>query len=618
MKKILTDNVRKDAEDEAYIDADYNVVATVKRIFREHVLIHWKVLAVAITTMTFVAATTGALPFLMQGAADQIFVGKNIEMLYLLPFIVIVVMAVRSAAEYVSRVTEAYIAGRVTADLQSRLFKKLALADLGWLHGTHSGRFVSVFMNDVGMVRSAAASTLTAMVKNMLTVFFLILSMLYMDWLLTVVLLIVMPLGGGLLRFQKKRMKQSVNRSLQGVGDLGRIVAQTLGGIRVVKAYDQEARELERAETIIERTFEYGMQTQRTRAATGPITEGLSGIGFAAAIFYGGWQGIHGSLTLGDFMGFMTAAMLVYQPFKSLASLHNTLMEGVIAANRVYAILDRESKVADDVDAEALVAPAGAIRFENVTYSYEPGKPVLNDFTLDIPAGSRVALVGPSGAGKSTVLNLVPRFFDPDQGRVLIDGKDIRACRLSSVRLASALLTQDPVIFDDTIGGNIRYGTSDADDAAVDEAARAAAADDFIAELPDGYDTPAGEDGNRLSGGQKQRIAFARAILKNAPVVLLDEPTSALDAAAEAKVQDAMDTLLQGRTVLMIAHRLSTVKKADKICVMDAGRVVEVGSHDELLARKGLYAQLHAAQFTESGVIDDDATAPAKEAEAAC
>ncbi|AXS39473.1 ABC transporter transmembrane domain-containing protein [Breoghania sp. L-A4] len=614
MRNILTDNIRKDAEDDRYIGADYHVPETVRRIFKEHVAPHWKVLSVALVTMTFVAATTGALPFLMKNAADQIFVGKNTSMLYMLPLIVIVVMAVRSAAEYVSRVTEAFIAGRVTTDLQKQLFETLALADLGWLHGTHSGRFVSVFMNDVGLVRSAAASTLTAMVKNLLSVFFLVASMLYMDWLLTLLLLIVMPLGGWLLRFQRKRMKQSVNRSLQGVGDLGRIVAQTLAGIRVVKAYDQETRELERAETIIERTFEYGMQTQRTRAATGPITEGLSGIGFAGAIFYGGWQGIHGGLTLGDFMGFMTAAMLVYQPFKSLASLHNTLMEGVIAANRVYEILDRKSMVQTPPDATPLAAPGGAITFENVTYAYEPGKPVLIDFSLEIPAGSRVALVGPSGAGKSTVLNLVPRFFDPESGRVLIDGEDIRDHTLSSVRRASALLTQDPVIFDDTVGGNIRYGSPDASQEDLEEAAQAAAASEFIAALPKGFDTEAGEDGNRLSGGQKQRIAFARAILKNAPIILLDEPTSALDAAAEAKVQDAMDTLLQGRTVLMIAHRLSTVKKADKICVMDAGRVVEVGSHDELLARKGLYASLHAAQFTESGVLEPAAEAPTEEA----
>lgn len=620
MKKILTDNIRGDTEDQRFVDADYDVAATVRRIFKDHVLPHWKVLIAAVTTMVFVAATTGALPFLMRNAADEIFVNKNVSMLYLLPVLVILVMGVRSAAEYVSRVTEAYIAGRVTADLQARLFEKLMIADLGWLHGTHSGRFLSVFMNDVGMVRSAAATTLTAIAKNMLTVFFLTISMFYMDWLLTLVLLVVMPLGGWLLRFQRKRMKRSVNRSLQGVGDLGRIVAQTLGGIRVVKAYDQETRELERAEEIIERTFEYNMQTQRTRAATGPITEGLSGIGFAAAIFYGGWQGIHGGLTLGDFMGFMTAAMLVYQPFKSLAALHNTLMEGVIAANRVHGILDRESKVLQIAGAPPLDARSGALTFDSVTFAYEPGKPVLTDFSLEIPAGARVALVGPSGAGKSTVLNLVPRFFDPDEGRVLIDGQNIRERQLSSVRRASALLTQDPVIFDDTVAGNIRYGSAQASDADIAAAAEAAAATDFIADLPEGYETPAGESGNRLSGGQKQRIAFARAILKDAPIILLDEPTSALDAAAEARVQAAMDTLLQGRTVLMIAHRLSTVKKADMICVMDGGRVVETGTHDALLAANGLYARLHAAQFTETGYLEaSDAAAPAAaEAEAAC
>lgn len=592
----------KDLEDGPLDERNHSTLKILRRILRDHVIPRWKLVSLTILAMVFAAAATGALPFMMRDAADQIFINKNQAYLYALPPLIILVMVTRSAAEYFARVAQGYLSNRIVADLRGQLFEKLAFADVGWLQATHSGRFVSVFMNDVNVVNSAATQSMTAIVQNSLQVLFLAAGMIAMDWVLALIVLSALPVGGWLLKLQRGRAKQSVSSTLHEVGALGTIVSETLKSIRVVKAYHRENHETLRARGIIDRTLRHMMDTVRTRAASGPITEALGGVAIAAAIFYGGWQGLHGTLTLGHFMGFVTAAMLVYQPVKSLAGLHNQLLEGTIAASRVFAILDKDQKVVERDDARPLNLAGGAIRFENVTFGYDTEKPVLRNFTLDVAPGTRVALVGPSGAGKSTVINLILRFFDPQSGSVSIDGQDVLGATIASVRLASALLTQDPVLFDDTIMANIRYGSEDAPDDEVHAAARAAAAHEFIIALPRGYETGVGEAGQLMSGGQKQRIAFARAMLRDAPILLLDEPTSALDADSEGKIQEAMDTLLADRTVVVIAHRLSTIRKADIICVMDGGQVVEIGSHDELIGRGGLYQRLYSSQFAEGGI----------------
>ncbi len=579
----------------------------VLRILREFVFPRRRLIVRSLAAMTFVAATTGALPFLMQIAADRIFIAKDAQLLYIIPVVVVLVMGLRSLAEYQARITEARISGEIIAELRYRLFARLASADLGFLQGTHSAQFISVFGSDTSVMNNAANQTITAFAKNALQAAALIGAMLWMDWVLGSLVLIGVPLSVYLMSRQRVKLRTSVKRSLGGSGDISATVSQMLTGIRVVKAYDQETIEARRARVVIEQVRKNNLITQKTRAMTGPFTEGLSGIGFAAAIFYGGWMGMAGHLTLGEFMGFMAAAMLIYQPLKALAGLQNVLTEGVIAARRVFAILDEKPLVVEAPDAKPLVLTGGGIRFDDVSFSYLKGKTVIDRLTLDIPAGRKVALVGPSGAGKSTVLNLVLRFYDPAHGRVLIDGQDISASTLTSVRRAAALLTQDPVLFDDTVRANIAYGSPDATNDAIETASRAADAHDFIMEMPDGYDSIVGEGGSMLSGGQKQRIAFARAMLRDSPILLLDEPTSALDANSEARVQKALDTLFQGRTVLMIAHRLSTVKKADLIVVMDDGRLIETGTHDELLAKSGLYAHLHRTQLAGGGEPEEEA-----------
>ena len=588
----------------------------VARIYRDHLRHRWRLLGLSLSSMVFAALTTGALPFLIQRAADDVFVEQNRAVLYGLPVAVVVVIGLKGLAEYVSKVSEAQIGNRVVADLRARMFGAIARADLAWLQDTHSGRFVSSFLNDVNMVRDAASGAIVGMGSNATKVVVLTVAMFVMDWRLASFAAILMPVGLVLMGRQRRRMRTSVARNLTATGDLGRLTAQTLGNIRVVQAYGQQDAEAARARDVIEGAYQSVMQSVRTKAASGPAVEALTGVGFAAAIFYGGLQGVRGVLSFGEFMGFIAAAMLAYQPLKALASLQTGMQEGVGAAARVYALIDRVPKVVERPDARPLALRDGRLRFEDVSFAYRPGEPVLQDFTLDIPPGARVALVGPSGSGKSTVMNLALRFFDPSRGRVTIDGEDIAGATMDSVRGAFALLTQEPVLFDDTVRANIAYGSEGASPDAVEAAARAAAAHDFIARMPEGYDTPVGEGGARLSGGQKQRIAIARAFLKDAPILLLDEPTSALDSEAEAHVQRALDTLCRGRTVLMIAHRLATVRQADTIVVMDEGAIVESGSHDELLARDGRYARFHAAQtdgLTEAP--DLDIAEPARQSE---
>lgn len=589
---------------------EMSVRDVVLRIFNQYLRRHIKVVLITTIALIFVAATTGALPFLMQNAADEIFVNKNGATLYLLPFAIIVVMAARSATEYLARVGQAHLSNRMMSDLRVELFQSFTRADLAWLQSSHSGHLVSIFMRDVLSVNQAAMQTMMNVVRNSLQVIILIGAMFYMDWILTILVVAILPFAATLLRRQRKRFKVAIHETLAATGDLNAKIAQVLTSMRVVKAYTQEEAETNRAKETVQEVYEQTMRAERMRAMAGPISEGLSGIGLAAAVFYGGWRGMEGSLSLGEFMGFMTAAMLIYQPVKALVAAHNALFEGVVASSRVFGVLDLLPAVSEKPNAAALRVREGGIRFNNVTFGYDAAIPVLKDFNLDVKPGQKVALVGPSGAGKSTVLNMALRFYDPQSGSVQIDGQDLKDANLKSVRAASALLTQDPVLFDDTIAANIAYGI-EASDSDIRKAAHAVAAEEFIEQLADGFDTSIGEAGNQLSGGQKQRVAFARAILKDAPIVLLDEPTSALDAQAEARIQEALDSLLQGRTVLMIAHRLATIQKADLICVMDAGHIVEQGTHDELVARGGLYSRLHAAQFlapAENETADPDVT----------
>jgi len=583
------------------LQVDYATGAIVARIWREHLRPRIGLLLIASLAMLLTAASTGAIPFLIQRTADDVFVAKNEEMVYWITAAIVIVTIIKAIAEYIADVSVAYLGHRFVADLRIQMFAQLARADLNWIQTVHSGRLLAGFLNDAMLIRQTASRSIVTLGENYLKVIILVGAMFYMDARFAVLILIFMPFAWFLLGSQRRKMRKSTTKSLQETGDLSALITQTLRGMRVVRAYRQEGREEARAASAINRALEFTMRGTRARALSSPSIELLTGFGFALAIYFAGTKGVRGDLTLGHFMGFMTAALLIYAPLKSAATLQTQLQEGMAAASRVFGIIDREIHLNEAADAKPLVLERGEIEFRNVSFAYEPENKVLEGVSLTVPPGRTVALVGPSGSGKSTLVNLTLRFFDPDRGKVAIDGQDIKHVTVESLRDAIALVTQDPVLFDDTIGANIAYGSRPIDESQVINAAKAAAAHDFIMGLPKGYDTRVGEAGGLLSGGERQRIAIARAIYKDAPILLLDEPTSSLDSEAEAKVQTALEELMRGRTVLMIAHRLSTVKKADLICVLDQGRIVEAGRHDELVAKGGLYTRLHRTQFGIAG-----------------
>ena len=571
--------------------------ALLMRLVREHVRPHVWRLVLAVFCMSVAAAATAGMAYLMDPVLDDVFIKQDRTMLYVVPIAVVVVTFAKGAATYGQSVLMAFVGQRVIAELQSRVFAHIMSFDLAFFHDTASGKLVSRLTNDVNLMRNAVANALTGMVKDSLTLLFLLGVMFEKDWRLALLAFVVFPVAVFPIVRIGRRMRKVSGSALTALGLYTARLNEAFQGARHVKAYNMEAFEAERTNRLIEEVFRLLFKALRTRAASAPIMETLGGIFVAVIILYGGWQVIDGELTPGSFFAFITAMLLAYQPLKALANLNTNLQEGLAASQRVFEILDTEPAIVDRPNAPALVVHAGAIGLENVSFGYRDGSPALRDVSLDVPAGQTVALVGPSGAGKSTILNLIPRFYDVDLGRVLIDGTDVREITASSLRNSIGLVSQESVLFDDTIKANIAYGRIDAPDNDIFAAAKAAGAEEFIAALPEGYETLIGEHGVKLSGGQRQRIAIARAMLKDAPILLLDEATSALDTESERQVQQALKLLMRGRTTLVIAHRLSTIQDADRIYVIEDGTVSEVGTHDTLLAQGGVYAHLHALQF---------------------
>jgi subfamily B ATP-binding cassette protein MsbA len=552
--------------------------------------------------MAVVAATTAGNAWLMQPMLDRVFMARDTTLLYLIPLAIIVLAVAKALASYGQSVLMVTVGQRIVADIQIGLFARLMRADMAFFHDNPTGSLISRFVYDANMLRTTATTILAGLSKEMFTAVGLVALMFYQDWVLALIAVAAFPiLVRPLARLGRRMRRVSANTQVE-VGALTTLLDQVFQGARHVKAYGMEAYEQTRADAVIERLYKLVQRVQRVRAIPSPMMEALGGLAVAGVILYGGHQVVVGARSPGTFFSFITALLLAYQPLKVLAALNVGLQEGLAAAQRIFTVLDLEPAIRDRPGAVTLAASRGEIRFAGVSFDYPSGARALDGIDLVVPAGKRVALVGASGAGKSTILNLIPRFYEVGAGSIAIDGTDIRDATLASLRGAIALVSQEVSLFDDTIRANIGYGRLGADEADIVAAATAAAADGFIRDLPQGYDTEVGEHGIKLSGGQRQRIVIARAMLKNAPILLLDEATSALDTESERQFQAALRQLMRGRTSLVIAHRLSTVIDADLICVIDAGRVIESGTHAELLRRNGAYARLYALQFADQAV----------------
>jgi len=583
----------------------------VNRLVRQYVRPHFGRIAFAVLCMMLVAGATAANAWLMQPVLDEVFLNKNREMLYLVPGAILAVALIKGGSTYGQSVTMNYIGQRIIAGVQLEMFSHLMRSDISFFQANSTGKLISRFNIDANMLRAAVSTALTGIAKDTLTLAFLVALMFWQDWKLALVAFVVFPIAvWPIVRIGQRMRKVSANTQEQ-MGELTTILDETFRGARHVRAYGMEGYEIGRAGAVIETIFQLLQKAARVRSLTHPIMETLGGVAIATVILYGGGRVIDGTTTPGTFFSFVTALLLAYQPMKSLANLNAALQEGLAAAQRIFALIDIEPDIQDRPGATILENVQGKIRLEKVRFGYEADRAALNDIDIEIPPGKTVALVGPSGAGKSTILNLIPRFYDCGIGRVTIDGNDIRDVTLASLRANIALVAQDITLFDDTVRANIAYGRPGATEDEIVAAAQAAEAHQFIETLADGYDTHVGGRGLRLSGGQRQRIAIARAMLKNAPILLLDEATSALDTETERLVQAALETLTQGRTTVVIAHRLSTVTSADLIYVMEDGRIAESGTHQLLLEASGAYARLYAVQFAEQAAPAPNAAPPA-------
>ena len=589
----------KDSDRSRKIQFDEATWALTRRILSGYVRPHvWKIIG-GLACMAVMAVSIGAFTQLIKPIINDIFIEKQANMLVPVGLAALIIFMSKGLATYGQAVLMAMVGNRIVADMQAQLFDRLMGSDLSFFHKTSPGILIARFINDVNLLRTSVTETLTGIGKDSLTLIVLVGVLFYEDWFLATLSFFIFPTAIIPVVVIGRRMRKVSTKTQVETGRLTTLLDEVFQGVRHVKAYGMERYERGRAGEAIDEVYHLQVRNTATRSALHPIMETLGGLAVVGAIVFGGTQVIQHGKDPGTFFAFLFALLFAYEPAKRLAKLNAKLQEGLAAAQRVFALLDSEPEIRDAADAKALEVAGGKVALEGVDFSYEDDKTTLQEVWIEAPAGKTVALVGPSGAGKSTVLNLIPRFYDVSGGRVVIDGQDVRKVTMDSLRANIALVSQEILLFDDTVRANIAYGKPDASDQEVEDAARHAGAHDFILALSEGYDTPVGPRGTKLSGGQRQRIAIARAMLKNAPILLLDEATSSLDSESERQVQKALKTLMSGRTTLVIAHRLSTVADADVIYVLEAGRVIERGTHSELLSRGGAYARLHAMQFAE-------------------
>ncbi|WP_196240242.1 ABC transporter ATP-binding protein [Alsobacter soli] len=580
----------------------HDTLPYMRRLWRDWMRPHWRTLALILMSVIILAGASSLYPVVIKHAFDA-FDQQNKRFVQMVPFVVILVTAVKGFAMLAQSILTNRVVTRIEADMQTALYASLIDSDVAQLGREAPAALTQRFTTDFAFIREALTRLSTVFLRDVATAIAVIGVMFWIDWQVTLIALVVLPILAPAIGRIGKKLRRTALSTQEQTALMASMVSESLSSIRTAKTYGLEGYLKERAGAFFEQIRRLKMKSANQRSRLDPILEIGGGFAVAGVLVFIGWRIIKGQTTIGDFTGFITALLLAAQSMRTFGNLNAILQEAMASLSRVFALMDERPTIVDRPGAGELSVRGGEIAFEGVSFRYAGEEIALHDIDLVVPAGKMTALVGRSGSGKSTLVSLVPRLFEATAGAVKIDGMDVRDVSLASLRSKVAVVTQEAVLFDDTVRANIAFGRPGASQDEIEAAARAAAAHDFIMRLPEGYATAVGDRGSRLSGGERQRVALARALLKNAPILVLDEATSALDAESERAVQDAIAVLTRGRTSLVIAHRLSTIRSADLIVVLDRGRVAESGTHEQLIARGGIYARLHRLQAGDTGEI---------------
>ena len=574
-----------------------NKIDLIKRIFRTQVKRYIPELSLTFIFIILTSLTTAATAWLLDPAIKEIFENKNLKMLYFIPLAIVLTFIIKAFSIYGTKIVTIKVGIKIIKNIQTLMAKKFLLSDISHITKKHSGRYLSNFTSDTGVLFSVLTGVVVTLFKETFTLIALLGLMFYHDWQLSLLAIIMIPVAAFSSRNLGKKMGKKVNVSLEASDKFMKFLSEMIKGSWLIKIYQKEEEELKRISMVIDERFKAIRKVEQTRLGAGPIMEIISATAIAIVVFFAGYRSMQGAITLGEFVSFLAALMLAYQPVRALAGINIGIQEGIAAAKRIYEIIDQKNEIYHDENAPSLKLNNASIEFKNISFTYPDGTHALRNLSAKIEGGTKVGLVGISGSGKTTFLNLIPRFFHLKNGSIFIDDQNINDINLNSLRKEISLVSQDVILFDDTIRANILYGNAFASNEEIIEACKFAAAQDFVEKLPNKYETIIGENGIKLSGGQKQRLSIARAILKNSSIILLDEATSSLDSESESVIQKAIENLTKNKTTIIIAHRLSTVMNCDKILVFENGQIIEEGKHEFLVNNSSTYKKLYEKQI---------------------